>query len=267
MSIGTRIKSRRLSKNKTLEWLAEQIGTTRQTIHRYETGEILNIPSDKIELLAKALDTTPSLIMGWDEDTVDENMLAEAKNYLFNKLGFRSDDDLIESSNNRSLISLYKAVREHPSLTKEEISVHLYGDYMNQETGEIITRKELVMNKLKLFNNPVSAGFGTWLDDGCEYNFIDIDNDYVKADFALKVKGDSMSPLYNDGDIVFIKSMTLIEPGQIGVFVLNDEGYLKQWQGNRLISINQNYKPIQISEIDKFFIVGKVVDKISENNK
>ena len=73
------------------------------------------------------------------------------------------------------------------------------------------------------------------------------------------------SPLFNDGDIVYIKSMTLLEPGQIGIFVLNNEGYLKQWQGNRLVSINQNYKPIQISEADKFFIVGKVVGKT--NNK
>ena len=42
------------------------IGTSRQTVHRYETGVIANIPYEKIEALAKVLDTTPSSLMGWD---------------------------------------------------------------------------------------------------------------------------------------------------------------------------------------------------------
>ncbi len=83
MNIGERIKSIRLSKNKTLEWLADQVNTTKQTIHRYETGEIINIPSDKIELMAKALDTNPSFLMGWDEDISDSGHHDTNKNASF----------------------------------------------------------------------------------------------------------------------------------------------------------------------------------------
>lgn len=50
----------------TLEELAEKVGTSKQTIQRYESGKISNIPSDKIELLAKYLDTTPAKLMGWE---------------------------------------------------------------------------------------------------------------------------------------------------------------------------------------------------------
>ena len=50
----------------SLEQLAELIGTSRQTVHRYENGIITNIPHDKIEALARALDTTPAKLMGWD---------------------------------------------------------------------------------------------------------------------------------------------------------------------------------------------------------
>ena len=44
----------------TLEDVAKDVGVSRQTLSRYETGVIGNIPSDKIELLAKSLRTTPA---------------------------------------------------------------------------------------------------------------------------------------------------------------------------------------------------------------
>ena len=69
MNTGKTIKGRRLSLGYTLEELATRVGTSRQTIHRYETGEISNIPPEKIEAIAKALDTTPSHLMGWDTET------------------------------------------------------------------------------------------------------------------------------------------------------------------------------------------------------
>ena len=65
--LGEKIKFLRTSKGMSLEQLAERVGTSRQTIHRYENGTISNIPHDKIEALAEALDTTPSSLMGWEE--------------------------------------------------------------------------------------------------------------------------------------------------------------------------------------------------------
>ena len=67
--IGTKIKQLRKSKRMTLEELAYAIGTSKQTIHRYENGVISNIPSEKIEALANALGTTPALLMGWEDES------------------------------------------------------------------------------------------------------------------------------------------------------------------------------------------------------
>ena len=53
----------------SLEQLAELIGTSRQTVHRYENGVITNIPHDKIEALARALDISPASLMGWDNES------------------------------------------------------------------------------------------------------------------------------------------------------------------------------------------------------
>ncbi len=64
-------KLRQLRKEKkiTLDELASRIGTSKQTIHRYENGIINNIPPEKIERLAAALGTSPSELMGWEHIT------------------------------------------------------------------------------------------------------------------------------------------------------------------------------------------------------
>ena len=52
----------------SLEELARRVGTSRQTIHRYENGTITNIPPEKVERLAEALGTSPPELMGWRAD-------------------------------------------------------------------------------------------------------------------------------------------------------------------------------------------------------
>lgn len=69
MTINERIKKRRIELDMTLEEVAKVVKTTRQTIQRYESGVISNIPSNNIEALAVALNTTPAYLMGWDEET------------------------------------------------------------------------------------------------------------------------------------------------------------------------------------------------------
>ena len=65
MTIGEKIKSLRISAGLTQEELATAAGTTKQTIHKYETGIISNIPASKIKAMADKLKTTPAYIMGW----------------------------------------------------------------------------------------------------------------------------------------------------------------------------------------------------------
>lgn len=64
-TIGARLRQARTEKHMTLEEVAKVVKVSRQTIQRYESGIIGNIPSDKIELLAIALGVTPAYIMGW----------------------------------------------------------------------------------------------------------------------------------------------------------------------------------------------------------
>jgi transcriptional regulator with XRE-family HTH domain len=117
------------------------------------------------------------------------------------------------------------------------------------------------ITRLPLFNTPVSAGLGQMLSDGNDYELCDFSDVPNGVDFALTVRGDSMEPLYFNNDIVFIKTGIIDESGQIGVFLLNDEGYLKMLQGNRLVSLNNKYKPVTIGEFDSFYCVGRAIGK------
>ena len=72
MNKGERIKKRREQIGLTQVALADMIGESKQTIYKYETGIVTNIPSDKIELIAKALRVQPEWIMGWtDTESVE----------------------------------------------------------------------------------------------------------------------------------------------------------------------------------------------------
>ena len=66
--LSERIKMLRKEKGLSLEQLAEAVGTSRQTVHRYENGIITNIPREKVEGLARALGTTPAALMGWESE-------------------------------------------------------------------------------------------------------------------------------------------------------------------------------------------------------
>ena len=67
MSAGLRIKLAREQKNLTLEEVAKRCETTKQTIFKYENEIVTNIPYDKIVLLSRALDVSPSYLFGWEE--------------------------------------------------------------------------------------------------------------------------------------------------------------------------------------------------------
>lgn len=66
MTKGDRIRDLRKAKGITQSEMARLLSTTKQTISKYEKGIVTNIPSDRIEALAKILETTPEYILGWN---------------------------------------------------------------------------------------------------------------------------------------------------------------------------------------------------------
>lgn len=112
---------------------------------------------------------------------------------------------------------------------------------------------------LRLYDISVSAGPGNYLDRS-DYEMIEVD-DLVpdSADYAVRVKGDSMMPRFVDRQIIFIHEQPALEEGEIGIFSLNNEAYLKKLGRGCLISLNSKYDPIPIREHDELKVFGKVV--------
>ena len=71
MTIGERIKQRRLELGLSAEELGKRLGKDRATIYRYESGKIRNLPAATLEPLAAALMTTPADLMGYTTDQKD----------------------------------------------------------------------------------------------------------------------------------------------------------------------------------------------------
>lgn len=104
----------------------------------------------------------------------------------------------------------------------------------------------------------VSAGTGEWQDDNFREE-IEYDGQIPPHDYVVRINGDSMLPLFEDNQILFVRKTSDVRDGQIIVCTLNNETYVKKIMGNRLVSLNKKYDDIKINEYDDFSVVGVVV--------
>lgn len=84
MELNENIKKLRTEKGMTLEEVGKKISVSKQTIQRYESGKIPNIPYDKIVALAKLFNRTPAYLMGW-EDNLSKDSAALTVDILSDK--------------------------------------------------------------------------------------------------------------------------------------------------------------------------------------
>jgi len=91
MSIGERIKERRKELGYSAEDVADKLGKSRATIYRYESDDVENMPISILEPLAKALQTTPSYLMGWISN--DDKNKSDSDNSIMHAIKELSEED------------------------------------------------------------------------------------------------------------------------------------------------------------------------------
>lgn len=126
-------------------------------------------------------------------------------------------------------------------------------------------KKKARLIKIPFYADRVSAGLGMHLESN-DYTEISVaENEKTKrADFALRVSGDSMEPRYHDGDIILIENNPNIEIGELGIFICDGEGYFKKFGGDSLVSLNEKYAPIPISQFGSFSCRGTVIGTLRQ---
>lgn len=111
----------------------------------------------------------------------------------------------------------------------------------------------------------VSAGTGEWLGEE-QKEKVSLPSSIVPHhpfDFVLRVNGDSMEPLFKNHEYVFVKKVDEVRNGQIGVFIVDGEAYLKKVYVEkdhlRLVSLNKAYDDLVFDDKNEIKAVGVVV--------
>ena len=177
--------------------------------------------------------------------TIDYLILEDAPKYIE-----KIDISPVEASH----IKKYRVLDEHGKDIVDTI--------LNKEYDRCNAPAEPVPTlKMKHSVYKASAGFGFDLEDRDKWDEIDIPDtpEAHEADFAVTIYGNSMEPIYHDSDIVLVKIQDRVNIGKTGIFVVNGQGYIKQYGGDRLISVNSDYKDIVFTEGDFIKCAGKVI--------
>lgn len=67
VTVGDRIRQVRQEQDVTQQELADYIGVSKQAVYKYENNIVTNIPTDKVDAIAKRLKVSPAYLMGWEE--------------------------------------------------------------------------------------------------------------------------------------------------------------------------------------------------------
>ncbi len=106
----------------------------------------------------------------------------------------------------------------------------------------------------------VSAGTGQYVFDDIPSETIAVDNKkFRRATYAIRVNGDSMEPTFCDNDIIIVDREAVPDINEIGIFIIDNQGYVKRVGDKALISDNKTYAPI---EADDIACMGKVLGKV-----
>jgi phage repressor protein C with HTH and peptisase S24 domain len=147
--------------------------------------------------------------------------------------------------------------RQHKVLTYAQTQ-------LDEQNGKVIAFPTPEAHEYVEVYGTVSAGTGEYLTGDDYKETVNYNGPVPEHDFAVRVNGDSMEPMFENGQIIFVRESTGydIHSGQIVIAVLNEEAYVKKIDfdgGVRLISLNSKYDPICIDENDDFSVQGVVV--------
>ena len=226
--IGSKIKELRVRNNYTQDYLAELLNTTRQSISRYENGD------------RKA-----------NQDLLFE--LADIFNVSINEFFPNSSEAKM------NIVDIYN--RLNPD---RQSKVYNYAQHELEEQTKVIDINEVREEQGIYLQSKVAAGAGILdLDptygETITYNG-EIPNHY---DLAFLVSGNSMTPTFEDGEVIFVEKYPNPINGAIMVVQIDDKAYIKkvylEKDSLRLVSLNQDYDDILANGTNNIRIVGKVV--------
>ncbi|WP_301537931.1 XRE family transcriptional regulator [Streptococcus equi] len=235
------MKQRRLEVNVSVEELAKKLGVSKTTIYRYEKGEILKVPTEVLEKISKILNTNPAYFMGWSDTPTP-----------------------VQTQTLQEIIVTSKQL-EQP---RQEKVLSFANEQLEEQKHEQNNLFEVTGISYAAAASGLGRGFD--VDDYDTYT-VYTDEEPPRYDYAIGVRGDSMLPTYEAGDMLYLvdKGMSNYS-GQLCVIAYNGQTYFKkvytEANGLRLVSLNKkyddifiDYPPAEDTYIKIFDVIGSFV--------
>lgn len=232
--IGNNIRDLRKSRGLTLEELSDELNRKYPNTLNFNKGKLSKWENNKEEPKLSSV----RIIADYFEVTVD---------------------DLVDGVYDKNIIIIYNKLNPK---RKTKVYNFTKRQLEEQNRSNLVNMNDYIEEKVSGY---LSAGTGEYLSDDINEDIripksIVPDADY---DLILQVNGDSMEPMFEDHEYIFVKKTTEIRSGQIGVFIIDNESYLKKAyiEDNhlRLVSLNTKYDDLIFDNVNEITVVGTVV--------
>ena len=231
MTISESIKKLRKTYSITQADLGEIVGLSSKAIGAWESGRA-EPRIGAIEQIASYFKIPKTKVLGWDEECElnDKETKLIEKYRVLDKYGEQVVDTVLEVEYTRCT----------------DLDFHVRDN----------------VRTINYYLTPASAGPGQILFDDVDVEQISIPDDpeYKRVAYAVGVRGDSMEPAFFDDDILLVEPGPDIRVGEIGIFYVDGQSYIKELGHGELISLNPAYGPIPLNEESR--CMGRVVGKL-----
>lgn len=216
MELKDKIKIRRHELGMTLEDVARVVGVGKSTVRKWETGYIENMRRDKIAKLAEALHTTPAYLMGWEE-SAEKPEEPKAEHARFPR-------DQMVAMPVREIDSIYDALND-----PGQAELCRYGRYLTAQEEYKLAEPRPAPKAPARIVPLLGAAFAAGSPETPGDLFM---SDYLtedpRAEFAIRVNGDSMEPWLPDGSVALgVKRVP--RDGEVAAFFLDGGFLVKQF--------------------------------------
>lgn len=255
LTFGEKLKEARKTKQLTQKQLADKIGAKHNSVSDWENNKNKPDP-DTIELLCGVLDITPNYLL-----SSEPSEFSPVEKLLIQK--YRSLDSFGQETVN--MILEHELTRMGRFLEKDRTISNLQ-NHLSLQTTNITALSDMVAahRMISYYHHMASAGTGEYLFDDIPTELISVPDSPIarQADFVLGVNGDSMEPTFQNGDNVFVEKTDIVKVGEIGIFFIGNECFIKEAGSDGLISHNPKYPLIPGSESIR--CVGRVLGKVEK---
>ena len=237
-----RLKELREEQGLNMRQAAKSLEIPYTTYISYEKGD-REPNSEMLIVLAEFFNCSVDYLIGRDNSRINDDVLDQVNELDLDALSYYGN--IYEAKKEDELVKKYRTLDEYGKEVVIGVADLEAKRCQSVQHQNVFTFRRLSCNK-------ASAGCGYDLNDPDQWKSVEVvDTPEARlADFAVKVDGRSMEPDYSDGDIVYISLASEVPVGQVGLFIQNGRGYIKEAGDGRIISRNHEFDDIYPADGD-----------------